>query len=244
MSAPRYETIKQHLLQRIEQGVLPPGTKVASENQLSKQFSVSRMTARRALDELAKAGFLFRSQGLGTFVADSRPMSSMLEIRNIADEIRQRGHDCRIEVLALTQTTPTPDQAHWLGLAHPDSVFRSTLVYFENEQAVQLEDRLVNPELVPRYLEQDFARQTPNQYLSKPLTEADHVVEAVLPGDLSVQHVAEHLAISSETPCLKISRRTYSNKGVVSIATLVHPGNRYRLGGHLNFAAAAKRSYP
>ncbi len=95
MAQPRYAQIKSHLLQQIEQGELPPGTKVASENRLSEQFGVSRMTAKRALDDLADAGFLIRSQGLGTFVADSRPMSSMLQIRNIADEIRERGHQCQ-----------------------------------------------------------------------------------------------------------------------------------------------------
>jgi len=37
-------------------------------------------------------GILMRSQGIGTFVSDSRPMSSMLEIKSIRDEIEQRGH--------------------------------------------------------------------------------------------------------------------------------------------------------
>ena len=75
MLQPRYQVIKNHLLEQIEAGVLVPGTRVASENQLSQQFQVSRMTARRALKELSDAGYLFRSQGLGTFIADARPMS-------------------------------------------------------------------------------------------------------------------------------------------------------------------------
>ena len=237
MSEPRYEIIKQHLLSQIEQGELAPGTKVASENQLSQQFSVSRMTARRALDELSDAGFLFRSQGLGTFVADNRPMSSMLEIRNIADEIRQRGHQCTVEVIALDEVPANEQQAGWLGLAQPQKVFHSVLVYYENDQAIQFEDRMVNPLLVPDYLQQDFTATTPNEYLSKvaPLTEADHIVEAVLPGDMADYPVARHLNISDDTPCLKVLRRTYSRQGVVSVATLIHPGDRYRLGSHIHF---------
>jgi len=50
------------------------------------------MTARRALTELVTERILARSQGVGTFVSDSRPMSSILEIRSIDDEINQRGH--------------------------------------------------------------------------------------------------------------------------------------------------------
>jgi GntR family histidine utilization transcriptional repressor len=36
-------------------------------------------------------------------------------------------------------------------------------------------------------------------------------------------------------PCLKITRRTFSERGVVSLALLVHPGDRYRLGSHFNY---------
>lgn len=241
MIQPRYETIKNHLLEKIERGELSPGTKVASENQLSEQFSVSRMTARRALDELSDAGFLFRSQGLGTFVSDSRPMSSMLEIRNIADEIRERGHQCTIEVLKLEAIEASEQHAIWFDLPVGKKIFHSTLVYFENNQAVQYEDRLVNPILVPAYLDQDFSSTTPNEYLSKiaPLTEANHIVEAILASSETQHQIASYMKLSGSSPCLKITRRTFSRKGVVSVATLFHPGDRYRLGGHLQISKSS-----
>ena len=235
MAQPRYAQIKSHLLQQIEHGELQPGCKVASENQLAEQFGVSRMTARRALDELSEAGFLLRSQGLGTFVADSRPMSSMLQIRNIADEIRERGHQCQIEVVTLEQVEANEQQAYWLGLQHPARVFHSVLVFFENGRAIQYEDRYVNPQLVPEYVQQDFSCITPNEYLSQvaPLTEADHIVEALLP----TPDIAQQLAIAESQPCLNITRRTFSKAGIVSFASLIHPGDRYRLGGHIHVSS-------
>ena len=231
-----YERIKEYLLKQIEQGTLVPGVKVASENQLAEQFSVSRMTARRALDDLSESGFLFRSQGLGTFVADSRPMSSILKIRNIADEIRERGNDCNIKVLRLTKIIATEEQASQLGLLHPSQIFHSILVYFENKQPIQFESRYVNPILAPNYIEQNYTTTTPNVYLSQvaPLTEADHIVEAAFPEPIAGHAVDQHLNIASTQPCLKITRRTFSHKGIVSMATLIHPGDRYRLGGHIH----------
>ncbi len=152
MLQPRYQAIKDHLLDQIEKGVLVPGTKVASENQLSEQFNVSRMTARRALNELSEAGFLFRSQGLGTFIADSRPMSSMLEIRNIADEINQRGHQCTQNVLSQEVIQANAQQANWLGVPDLSEIFHSCIIHYENDVAIQYEDRFVNPRLAPDYL--------------------------------------------------------------------------------------------
>jgi len=238
MTQPRYMEIKNYLLEQIEHGLLVAGSKVASENKLSAQFSVSRMTARRALDELADAGVLSRSQGLGTFVADPRPMSSMLEIRNIADEIQSRGHTCIVEVVMLEELAATEEQAAWLNLTFPQTVFHSVLVYFENQQAIQFEDRYVNPLLVPDYLKQDFTAITPNEYLSKvaPLTEADHIVEAVLANSAAALKVAQHMDIAGDAACLKVTRRTFSKHGVVSMASLIHPGDRYRLGSHIQIA--------
>jgi len=233
MSTPRFAVIKSHIAQQIEQGHWLPGDKIPSENQLGEQFSVSRMTARRALTELVGDGVLVRTQGLGSFVADARPMSSLLEIRNIAEEIQARGHRHSSELLRLHAICADLQQAIWLSVTEGSQIYHSTLVHFENGVALQYEDRFVNPAFAPGYLQQDFQAQTPNAYLSRvaPLTEADHLVEAVC----VASSIAEQLSITSTEPCLKVRRRTWCKQGVVSFAYLYHPGKRYRLGGHLNF---------
>ncbi|MEP1444606.1 MAG: histidine utilization repressor [Paraglaciecola sp.] len=230
---PRFVQIKSALLDKIEHGEMRPGDKVQSENQLAELFGVSRMTARRALTELVTEGILARSQGLGTFVSDSRPMSSILEIRSIDDEIIQRGHLYANKVLTVDTVTATEQQCVWLGVATNSVVFHTKVVHLENGLPIQLEDRIVNPELAPQYIQQNFTLTTANHYLSKiaPLTEAEHSVEAILPNN----ELANILDIATSQPCLKISRRTYSSKGVVSYARLYHPGNRYRIGGYLDF---------
>ncbi|MCC2617483.1 histidine utilization repressor [Aestuariibacter halophilus] len=232
---PRYTQIKLALLDAIEDGTMGPGDQVPSENQLALQHQVSRMTARRAVTELVEEGILMRTQGLGTFVSDHRPMSSMLEIRSIRDEVIQRGHRYASSILHLDSVIANEALARWLDVGIGDVVFHSIIVHSENGQPIQYEERWVNPRWAPDYLQQDFSQQTANHYLNlvAPLTQADHSVEAMLPE----AHIAQALQITAADPCLKISRRTYSARGVVSHAVLYHPGNRYRLGGHLNFQA-------
>ena len=233
MATPQYAKIKEALRGRIERGVLVPGDRVPSENQLASEFSVSRMTARRALLELAEDGVLLRTQGLGSFVADSRPMSSVTQVRNIAQEIALRGHSHSARIIHQAEKTADAYTAVQLGLEPGDPIFLSEIVHLENELPIQLERRFVNPVMAPRYLQQSFAGETPSAYLSAvaPLTEAQQSVEAVLPDDTT----ASALEIDAQTPCLQISRRTFSERGVVSLAILTHPGNRYRLGSHINY---------
>lgn len=235
---PRFVKIKSKLLEMIDSGELCSGDQVPSENRLAEVYAVSRMTARRALTDLVSEGILLRSQGLGTFVADHRPMSSMLEIRSINEEISQRGHLYTNKMISVETIIANEQQSAWLDVKTQTKVFHSKIVHMENSVPVQLEERIVNPLWAPEYLLQDFQQITANQYLSKvaPLTEADHSIEAILPQT----EVAELLDISNHQPCLQISRRTYSAKGVVSYATLTHPGNRYRMGGHLDFSSVKK----
>jgi GntR family histidine utilization transcriptional repressor len=229
----RFAQIKAIITEQIENGDIRPGDQVPSENVLADRYQVSRMTARRALTELVDEGILMRTQGLGTFVSDHRPMSSMLKLRSINDEIQDRGHQYSNKVLQQDLISTDEAQSAWLGLPGRPDVFHSKVVHYENALPVQLEERFVNPGLAPEYLTQDFTQITANQYLSEvaPLTEADHIVEAVLASDAE----AELLNIDKSQPCLKVCRRTYSAKGIVSYAILLHPGNRYRLGGHFDY---------
>lgn len=229
----KYIVIKQHICHKIESGQWPQHFKVPSENELTQQFDVSRMTARRALQELTEQGILVRAQGSGTFVATFKSQSSLLEIRNISDEINDRGHKHHAKQLALTSTDLTEEMAILLNLKNNESVFYSQVLHFENEQPIQLEQRFVNAELIPEYLQQDFTKTTPHEYLSDvaPLTEATHEIEAILATD----EICQLLEIKSSNPCLQVKRRTWSSKGVVSVAILTAPGEKYRLGSHIKF---------
>ena len=230
---PRYVAIKRHIRQQIESGNWPVHFQVPSENQLAQDFGVSRMTARRALTELSDEGVLMRSQGLGTFVAEPVPAGSLLEVRNIADEISARGHSYSSQVLELEELPASSEVAGALGLPEGARVYHSIIVHCDNDLPIQWEERYTNPVLAPEYLQQDFSVITPNAYLSRvaPLTEADTTVEAVA----ALKDIAQALQLDSGSACLQIWRRTKSSAGTVSFARLVHPGNRYRLGAQLRF---------
>ena len=111
-------------------------------------------------------------------------------------------------------------------------MFFSLIVHYDNQTPLQLEARYVNPAMIPEYLAQDFRYQTPHEYLSavSPLTDAEHLIEAVLPDELC----QKHLKIPPSEPCLRLTRRTFSRGGAVSFAYLTSAGSRYRLGGQLN----------
>lgn len=229
---PRYKQVKSHVLRMIQDGQLQPNDRVPSENELVDQLGVSRMTVNRALRELAEDGYVVRLAGVGTFVADSRPHSDVLRVRNIADEIRARGHTHSAKVLTLEAVAADQRLVDRLEVRPGDKLFHSVILHLESGQPIQLEDRYVCPLLAPDYLDIDFTSITPNVYLSKvaPLHTAEHVIRASIP----TAKVRRLLKMDEAEPCLIIRRRTWSGGRPVSLAELSHPGSTYELTGTMS----------
>lgn len=228
-SPPIYQRIKNHVLRHIESGAWPLNHQIPAESELVRQFKASRMTVNRALRELANEGRISRHPGLGSFVIDVRPKSELLVIRSIAEEIAERGHVHSARVY-LRQAELNPDRklTDAFGLAPGSTLFHTVIVHSENSVPIQLEDRYVNPILMPHYLEADFSTMTPNQVLAAvaSVKEADHIVEAVLPD----ARARKLLKIPPLEPCLLVYRAASIEGGVSSIAWLTYPGSRYRIG--------------
>ncbi|MCZ6860985.1 MAG: histidine utilization repressor, partial [Alphaproteobacteria bacterium] len=236
-AVPLYRRVRDYITDKLDSGVWEIEARIPSENQLVRQLGASRMTINRALRELTAEGRLERHQGIGTFVADPRPRLELLEIRNIAEEIRERGHAHTSVVHRVGKERATLEIAEALEIAEGDDVFHSLLVHNENDVPVQVEDRYVNPAAAPDYLSIDFTCTTPNEYLMRaaPLRDVEHTREAILP-DRRLQKL---LNVGPQEPCLLLHRQTWSRDIVASHAWLTHPGSRYRM--HARFTHARLR---
>ena len=237
---PRYQQLKELIIRRISTGELRPRDRVPSENELVDSTGVSRMTANRALRELTEEGYVQRVAGVGTFVADYRAASHILEVRNIADEITHRGHEHTAEVLAAGRTAADANAALVLQCREGETLLHVRLVHYDDGTPVQLEDRYVLPVFAPRFLAQDYTATTPGAYLTTvaPLQEAEHVVRAAMPDE----ETKRRLAMARGEPCLVVTRRTWANGRPVTFARLCHPGSRFELSGHYAPPGAAALS--
>lgn len=226
---PLYLQAKQHIISNIAAGKWQPDDKILSEHELAQRFGISRMTANRAMAELASEGYIVRVTGVGSFVARQKPHGHLLEIHNIADEIAERGHIHKAVVVAHGAAKATAELANDFGITSGAPLFHSLVVHHENGEPIQVEDRYVNPRLGKGFLELDLTQQTAYEYLMRvaPLASAEHTVSAVLPS----RKVAKLLKMQPGEPCLLLHRRTWSNSGVASTADLYHPGSRYDLVG-------------
>jgi len=226
-----YERVKQHILQRIQNGEWTAGMQLPSEPELVESLGVSRMTVHRALRELSSDGLLSRIQGVGTFLLPPQTRSEVFRVQDIDDEIQARGGVARPKVVILESIPVTIEMTTMLEMRPGKEIFHSLIVHHEGNLAVQLEERFINPEIAPKYLEQNFLVGSTGKYLLSfgPPSEIDHEIYAIAP-DKRTQKL---LHIDAHEPCLLLIRRAWGeNRLPHSLSRFIYPGSRYSIGSH------------
>ena len=79
---PKYQQLRDHIVQQIDRGRLPPGSLLPSEHRLAEELQIARSTVRQAMSHLEREGFIRRVHGKGTFVRD-RPRTAKQESRDL-----------------------------------------------------------------------------------------------------------------------------------------------------------------
>ena len=224
-----YATVKQALKDGLAAGQWPAGALMPSEAELVARHGVSRMTVNRALRELQAEGLVERVQGVGTFAARLHRVASTLTLHDLHEEIESRGHDHQAQVQVQRTERAAAPLAAQLGLAPGAQVFHTVIVHLENGVPLQLEDRYVNPACSPAYLQADFSRITPTQVLfdTTALWRAQYSIEA----EPATADEARLLGVPPGSACLVVTRRTFTRDATITLARLVHPGQRYSLHG-------------
>jgi len=123
--APKYIQIALHLINQIKEGLYLPGGKIPSENEIAAQFTVSRMTASKAINELVTMRVVERLQGKGTYVRKDVRAAELFHDASksykISSEIdSSRNH----ETLEITTIDPDATLAKKLSLKASSKVYK------------------------------------------------------------------------------------------------------------------------
>lgn len=116
---PLYQQLLEDLKRTIENGEYKPGEKIPSEPELSECYSVSRITVRRAVDELCDEGYLIKKQGKGTFVGQPKIRRKMEaeDAQSFTDVCQNNGMKHTVRVTNIQHIPATHNDIRILGLA-------------------------------------------------------------------------------------------------------------------------------
>jgi len=147
-SLPLYQQLQRALRQAIESRVLGPDDALPPERDLALDFSVSRITVRKAIDGLVSEGMLVRRQGSGTFVC-ARVEKNFSKLTSFSEDMRARGRNPRSVWLRKTAGTVSPEEALTLRASPGTPVYRFHRIRFADDAPMALEYATILAECLP-----------------------------------------------------------------------------------------------
>jgi len=181
-----------------------------SDAQLAERFGVSRITVRRAVDELVDAGVLYRIQGIGTFVRQNK-LKERLTLNSFLDAWTQKAGRFNVRVGVFERMTAARNLAERLAVRPGAELVYVQRLRFQKEAIVAIDDRYMPAECCPRLTTQDIMTSSLVDYLrNREGIELDHG-EMEIEARRADQREAKGLGIRRGQPIL-VRRMTFLTK--------------------------------
>ena len=228
--APAYRRVGDLLAARIRSGELAPGARVPSERELAIEQGISRMTARAAVDLLARRGLVERKERSGVFVARPKIEQSLDTVAGLSDQLESRGGVPGAQVLQActveSDELGDAEVASRMWLSKGDRVHVVLRVRTGDGEPLVLEENYLPERLLPGLLGEDLTRGLyalmGERYGLFPAHSRQELEPTVLdPGAAAV------LGASPDAPALRVTRLAWDAQGrPIEFARDLHRGDR------------------
>jgi GntR family transcriptional regulator len=229
LPVPLYSQLKEALLALIQNYALEIGDAIPTEQELGQRFCVSRITVRRAIDELVREGHLVTRQGKGTFVARSKIERPMTRMNSFSAATLAEGHRPGSRLLALRHEKAESEVALALHIEKGQWVWVVERLRLVDEEPLGISEVYLklSPELylTPAELEQEGSLWSILEKKGVALARSEETIQAVSAGD---KH-AELLGVETGAPLLLIEGIVYTDQGLpVEYHRAFNRGDRYK----------------
>ena len=141
----RYEAIAEHLMGLIKSS--QPGDRLPSEAELCDQFGVSRMTARHAVQLIAREGLIERRRGAGTFVRTQPVLRQLGSPLSFSENMRARDMEPSSQSLSSELRAASEDEARALRLDGGADIYVLERLRLADATPMAIERVAMRPEL-------------------------------------------------------------------------------------------------
>jgi GntR family transcriptional regulator len=224
---PLYYQIEQRILEAIQGGTLGPGDQIPTEAELAERHGVSRITAKRALDDLVHKGLAFRMQGKGTFVA-SRRLRDISGFGSFTEDFRSRGMVPSSRILHFEVETPGEDIRERLGLDAGTQAYRIRRLRMADGEPVAVETAHLSCGLCPGLLASHLEGHSLFALLQERFSIVPSWADAEIKARLATKAEGGLLGMKIGEPVLEARRTTYTtNYEVIECVESVYRGDRF-----------------
>jgi GntR family transcriptional regulator len=210
---PLYGKVEEILASEIAQGDLQPGDRLPSEDELLSRFGVSRITVRRAIQNLIQRGIVEIRRGRGTFVLAPKISQELTKLTGFVEDMDAHGRKASAHVIGHGVVVANARVARQLAISKGTHVMRIERVRIADSVPMSFDETYLPLDIGRKVVRNDLRVMPIFTLLEEkygiPLTDAEYSLEAAA---ASVQ-VAEALEIPKGAPIFRIERTSFTTKG-------------------------------
>jgi len=213
-----YKQLMEIFTDKINAGEWPAKSRILSEKEICEKYGVSRITVRKTIDELVKAGYVEKVQGKGTFVKEKVFEQKLNRLYTFRDELSKKGVETAVEMKTFIVISAEEDLASKLEIETGKEVFLIERLFKSKERPYAKEISYI-----PRALCHDLRKeQVLKNGLYKSLNSfgiyPDKAVENLKIASMT-KKISEEMSRKKGEAYVEFNRITYCNDVVVEYAT-------------------------
>lgn len=204
----KYEMVKQDIQHKIEQSELKPNQILPSESELCEQYQVSRITVRKAVDDLVHEGRLYRMKGKGCFVLD-HAVEGLSPIYSFTEAIIHEGKEPSKQLISMVQKKAGGGLGQKMGIQEDDEVYEMTSLYFADKQPYCLSTSILPAAMFPKLEYFDFDHKSLYEVLKNFYQLGFSKVRQTIIATEGTEDINAYLGVKQGKPLLKINATSF-----------------------------------
>lgn len=210
---PLYYQLENILRSKIEGGEVVPNQKLPTEQELSKEYKISRATVRQALAALVSEGLLYRKQGKGTFVTEKATQTRSVKLTGFTEDLFSEGHQADVKILDI-RAVPAPERvATLLRIPAGEEVVRFKRLRSVDGAPFSYVINYLVPDVGSRISERDLQHHTMLHLLEDTLGIALGTIRHAVEAAKADVEVASLLGVGVFEPILYMETAVYAVDG-------------------------------
>ncbi|MCC5927163.1 MAG: GntR family transcriptional regulator [Bacteroidetes bacterium] len=207
---PRHTQITRWVEQQIREHNYKPDEKLPSENELATKFDVSRVTIRRALQSLESNGLIYRCQGLGSFVSNTRTPHNLVRLTDFNEDMVRAGMTASSEVRNFTTVEASEALAQALDVEPGQLVVQIDRLRLGNGEPIAFDSTWM-----PVFYGQLIKKEALEKQTIYRILEESYDIQIIrgtyhITADVAVEGLCRELHAPPGSPLLRIDRSTYT----------------------------------
>lgn len=239
-SGPLYLQLQRHISAALAAGELAPGDCLPAERDIAQMTGLSRVTVRKAIQELVTAGQLVQRRGSGTYVAQKveKLEQALSLLTSFTEDMARRGRSVETRWISRRIDAPAPEEVMALGLGAGDRVTRLERVRCSDGVPLAIERATLANSLLP---DPEAVQSSLYAVLQLRGLRPTRAVQRISATSIDIRDAAL-LGVTVGAPGLKIERISYLPSGqVVEFTRSLYRGDAYDFAVELKLAPDDER---